>query len=781
MTNTAEPIPLHEDADPAEAAKLLQDARRKAAQSVVTAPTVSSKIDRTLQSYAKLGAQMPFEVLGYIQIIARYNPDFSQAVENLKTLANSGHELFVKGNTELAERRAKSYLEEQARKINPAHGGIDGLIDKLLWQAAVFGAMCGEWVLNEDMTEVVDFADINPKSIRFFWDNDDVYQGWAPYQEVKPEQAKEAENAGQKVRQKRFVRLNPLTFHYYAFDPDPNSPYGVPPFLAALRNIGIQDDMVTNMSQIVKKMGLLGIVDMSIKALQKKRGEDDAAFIARATAYLESYAAAAEEMVTDGGLVHFDDAEVKTTSITGNGAGATNIFKQNEEQIFSGLKSMPSVQGRSYCVVPGTKVLTADLRWVAAGSLELGDELVGFDEHLGKGQGRGNVARLHRSTVEVNRRIFLPCVKVTTDRGSITVSKQHPLVAMDRSRGRVWREAADLRVGDRLSWFGAPWAEDCSYEAGYVAGMFDGEGTLGKNDGVRNTSVLRLAQLEGPVLGATELAMKELGYTTSTMFKKQENGKTIGVLSLLGGRYENMRFLGSIRPHRFMAKAHRVWENAMLRNSGTSAVKHDDHVTVVSIEDVGEREVVALQTSTRTFIAEGLLNHNSTTETYAGVAYDIIIRNTHKYQRAVKRMIESGYWLMLDLAGLRATSVKIQFNPNKTLHRLQSAQAQLLEIRAALMLWAIGIFDQQDVAQYLGYSDVKEAYEDIPESAILGNSSPGGGAGNTSTETVQPPESSDSSANQSDLLKMLIAGLDPELADVVLSVLHEQKPEFPIV
>jgi hypothetical protein len=543
---------------------------------------------------------------------------------------------------------------------------------------------CGEWLLSEDLTEVVDFADVNPKTIRFFWHDRD--KRWHPYQKVTAVQLQEAKDRGQEIVN-GCIKLNEVTFHYYAFDSPPNSPYGTPPFLAALEPLAIQKDMTINMSQIVKKLGLLGIIDVAVKQLPIKPGESPEAYQARAANYLDQLVVAVEDMVRDGGMVHYDDLEAQTYNITGNAAGATNIFKQNEEQVFSGLNSMPSVQGRSYCVVPSTRVLTADLKWVAAGDLDLGDELVAFDEHLGKGQGRGNVARLRRSTVEANGRVYLDCVRVKTTAGEITVSKQHPLVRMCRTRGRVWTEAANLRFGDSLSWFGDPWEQDGSFEGGYLAGIIDGEGTMGRG--------------------------------------KQQ------VRSLMGGRYETMRLLGSLRPYRFMPRSHECWEGAMLRNSGTSAVKHEDCVTVLAIEDVGEQEVVALQTSTRTFVAEGLLNHNSTTETYAGVAYDIIIRNTVKYQRACKRMIEAGFYLMATTAGLNPDQIQMNFKSNKTLHRLQDAQSEAIELKNGLVKWAAGVITQAQFAQELGYSTVAVEYAEIPENGILNN------AGNVNTGNTQ--------------------------------------------
>lgn len=422
----------------------------RSTSAVIAPASMNSRITGLYNAYASLAYNLPFEILGYIELLARYNPDYSQAVENIRTLANSGHELIVKAGSDLQERRIKGMLEEKARLIQESHGGIDGLIDKLLNQAATYGAMCGEWATNEELTEVVDFVDLNPKAIRFFWEKD--LDRYCPYQRVSAEQAKEAKKNGQKVIND-CVKLNETTFRYYAFDAAPQSPYGTPPFLAALGNLSIQRDMQHNMAQIVKKIGLLGIIDMSIKPLPVKPGENAEAYYARASAYLEEYGDAVEEMVKEGGIVHYDDAIIQSFNISGNAAGATNIFKQNEEQVFSGLKSMPSVQGRSY----------------------------------------------------------------------------------------------------------------------------------------------------------------------------------------------------------------------------------------------------------------------STTETYAGVAYDIIIRNTYKYQRAAKRMIESGYWLMAQLAGMSPTGISLQFKPNKTLHRLQIAQAEKIEIMNAWWLWYLKVLDHRGFSQRLGYAEPVKIIEEAPE------------------------------------------------------------------
>lgn len=315
----------------------------RSSQNVIAGAGAAAQITGLYNNYAPLAYMLPFQSLDYIEMIAQYNADFSQAVDNVVTLANSGYNIVITGPARTV-RRTHDQIVSHGTTVMAEHGGYEGLIDKLLHQAAVYGAMCGEWLLSEDLKDVVGFADINPKLIRFFWEDNH----WAPYQKVGFLQLEEAIKSGQKVRAMGFVKLNEITFRYIGFNAYPMSPYGTPPFLAALQHISTQQDMLFNMSQIVRKVGLLGIIDVVVDQIAKQPGESEESYMNRAKSYLTEYSDAMEDMMTQGGMVHFDDVEVKTTNVAGNAAGATNIFKQNEELLFSGLKSMPSVQGRSY-------------------------------------------------------------------------------------------------------------------------------------------------------------------------------------------------------------------------------------------------------------------------------------------------------------------------------------------------------------------------------------------------------------------------------------------------
>ncbi|MBW8078376.1 MAG: hypothetical protein GJU76_09950, partial [Gallionella sp.] len=77
-----------------------------------------------------------------------------------------------------------------------------------------------------------------------------------------------------------------------------------------------------------------------------------------------------------------------------------------------------------------------------------------------------------------------------------------------------------------------------------------------------------------------------------------------GVMNFaVSGLYNASRFLGSVRPHRLVHNAIDAFDGATPNRVGTARV--------VSIEYLGERELVTIGTSTRTLFAEGLFSHNS--------------------------------------------------------------------------------------------------------------------------------------------------------------------------
>lgn len=295
------------------------------------------------KAYENLPVGLPFEIYDYVELLALYNPDYSQAVNNIVTLGNPGFNIVVE---EEKNRKAKTFVESiemKAKTMNQGEGGFPGMVKKMLYQAAVYGAMCGEYVLDSRLTDVKRFAFISPKSIRFFWSDEEG--DWHPYQKID---WGTRGMAGGSVFEGTYKKLNKTTFYYQAVFSLNNSPYGVPPFFASLENVAIQRDMIDSLKNIVRKMGLIGIMQMVIERMPMMSDETQIQYENRLQGYLTSYQNILNEMLATGGIAHFDDVQVNNLAISERAFGADAIFKLNEEQIFSGLHSLPSVQGRSY-------------------------------------------------------------------------------------------------------------------------------------------------------------------------------------------------------------------------------------------------------------------------------------------------------------------------------------------------------------------------------------------------------------------------------------------------
>lgn len=256
------------------------------------------------------------------------------------------------------------------------------------------------------------------------------------------------------------------------------------------------------------------------------------------------------------------------------------------------------------CLRPGTLVLTADLRWVPIGTLEVHDQLIGFDESpVGSGSGAGQ--KLRRSHVQSVRRLRRRCVRITVDSGAqVTCSTDHQWLVKERHRGqRVWKTAVDMRPGDRVLFYVEPWQIDESREAAWLAGVLDGTGHIG-NGLLRWTDsnetlvaeVLRVAEKVGIPMGGRQWP------PSRGASRPIHRGYTVG------GQAYAARALGMLRPVRLMERSADTWEGQRTWGKGKP-----NHVTVTLVEDAGEQEVVAVQTSTRTFIAEGMLSHNCET------------------------------------------------------------------------------------------------------------------------------------------------------------------------
>ena len=266
------------------------------------------------------------------------------------------------------------------------------------------------------------------------------------------------------------------------------------------------------------------------------------------------------------------------------------------------------------CLAPGTRVLTAAMRWIPVEALPPGARIAAFDEEpLGNG---GLWKRGRRKTrvavVEAVGEAIQPSYEVRTDRGAVVASAGHMWLARRKHstregrKGYQWIETADLRADDTILYFAAPWDEDLSHGAGRVRGFVEGEGhvTVSGNNSFPKARV-GWGQLPGKLLNEINALVEERGFKVAAYDRiSGVNASTITLVDVCGGWREVLHFLGVFRPTRLIERAEKILIDHALDGRGAAVAR------VLDVVPVGRRPVVTLKTSTGTLIAEGLCSHN---------------------------------------------------------------------------------------------------------------------------------------------------------------------------
>ncbi len=301
----------------------------------------------------------------------------------------------------------------------------------------------------------------------------------------------------------------------------------------------------------------------------------------------------------------------RTKALAGELAGAKFAGEDvvdHLDRILTDPKALMIANVPTYkCLEISERILTADLRWVPCGELEVGDQIVAFDEEtpdVAHGRRNSKIATITRSD-----RRTAPCVRVTLANGdSVVCTTNHPwlvdpyeytasnrqYVTSEGTGGERPRPLVGmfaLRAYDM-------WEPARSFDAGWLSGMYDGEGHLSMQPGKKSSFSLTVSRKSGPVLDECERILKEHGFVVSHSAGGGTNGD-VHQLSITNVA-ETTRALGLFRPIRLLGqyrppKGFRIIEK----------------VQIVSVEPVGLREIQSITTDSGTYIGEGYAMHNS--------------------------------------------------------------------------------------------------------------------------------------------------------------------------
>lgn len=251
----------------------------------------------------------------------------------------------------------------------------------------------------------------------------------------------------------------------------------------------------------------------------------------------------------------------------------------------------------SGCLTPDHKVLMSDLKYVPLDKLCVGDKVVSFDAEAPPRKRRfktGTVVNLARDISDVYQ------VKLVSGK-KFKVTLDHQWLVR-QGTAYVWRTTESLRKGTRIPKFFDEWETLTSYDAGWLSGMYDGEGSLYSRTTTGGCCMqLAISQKEGPTLDKIERTILDLFGYDSTSTNTSDNVKQ---LRIKGGTTRIASVLGQLRPERLLAK----FKPEQL---GAICSRDSDDDIVESILAIGRQEIVRSEIDTGTYIVEGYPHHNS--------------------------------------------------------------------------------------------------------------------------------------------------------------------------
>ena len=286
------------------------------------------------------------------------------------------------------------------------------------------------------------------------------------------------------------------------------------------------------------------------------------------------------------------------------------ILNEAQKDLFNTLRKHNRViilkaRQLGFCLSEDTLVLLSNLKWVKIKDVNIGDKVISVDENA---PGERKQRKMRTAIVENKFCFSAETLKLTTDDGKVLIAtREHKMLSKkwECITEMAWKKIGDMKIGDSIRKITNTW-EEGTYEDGWFGGVLDGEGSLSKPS--RTGVSLNVSQAEGSVLSRLfkYVNNKKITYRIEKDDRQPGSsskfGKKIVYKIVVNKMNELFQLLGVCRPSRFLSR--NWWEGKALPNDGW--------VKVVSIEDGGKRNVVDLQTSEHTYIAEGLVSHNST-------------------------------------------------------------------------------------------------------------------------------------------------------------------------
>lgn len=275
------------------------------------------------------------EVISLIRDLYKVNPDMGIALQDMFKLTNTSHDVTFPNNTDKESDEMRKHLSLASKRWSMYTAGINGLVNKMIVQCLVGGAISIEAVPNNKLDGVSTILFIKPDTIVFERDNEGVYH---PYQ--KNPQAINID--------KQYIKLNTDTYVYAGTFNDTDEPYGIPPFMAALDSLRSQQDMKTNFKHIMELMGMVGFLEAKMAKPDRRADESVGNYRIRLENTLRRLKRNLKDGMKDGIVTgYIDDHEFKMNSTTKDLANIKLPWEMNQQSVANGLGVNGSIIGVS--------------------------------------------------------------------------------------------------------------------------------------------------------------------------------------------------------------------------------------------------------------------------------------------------------------------------------------------------------------------------------------------------------------------------------------------------
>lgn len=275
------------------------------------------------------------EVIPLIRDLYKVNPDMGIALQDMFKLANTGHTITFPNNYDDEADRMRKHLAEATQRWSRYTAGIDGLVNKMIVQCLVGGAISVEGVPNNKLNGLDTVLFLRPENIVFKRENNGVY---SPYQK----------NTNFLVKHQDYVQLNPETYVYAGMFNDTDEPYGIPPFMAALDSLKSQNDMKINFKHIMEMVGMVGFLEAKMVKPEQNANESLNAYQNRLERTLRDLKRNLRNGMKDGIVTgYIDDHEFHLNSTTKELGNIEKPWTMNQQSVANGLGVNGSIIGIS--------------------------------------------------------------------------------------------------------------------------------------------------------------------------------------------------------------------------------------------------------------------------------------------------------------------------------------------------------------------------------------------------------------------------------------------------